>query len=169
MTLNSATLQLAQSIQNPTLTLTTKTISILTEPLALLIISITLSAFLYCKKQKSYAILLASTTITTAAIIEILKETLKIPRPSSMLVQETGYALPSGHATFAVIFFGLLVYIFAKPKYKTKAIITSTLLILTIAASRLYLQVHWATDVITGLAIGSIILTTSILIHKKFS
>jgi len=178
MTLNIATYQLFQSIQNPTLTFLTKTIAILTEPLYLLTLAIIISIYLYfypCNLQpatcnlarKRSAILLASTSIITALLIKTLKFLIASPRPTTMLIQETGYSFPSGHTTFAIIFFGLITYIFAKPKYKVPAIITSTILITIITLSRLYLQVHWLTDIIGGLAIGSLILLLSIFIHKQ--
>ena len=167
MTLNIATYQLFQSIQNPTLTFLTKTIAILTEPTYLLALTILISIYLYFNSQKSQAILLVTTSILAAAIIKGLKFLIQSPRPISNLIQETGYSFPSGHTTFAIIFFGLITYIFAKPKYKNPAIITSLTLIIIITLSRLYLQVHWLTDIIGGLIIGTTILALSILTYKK--
>ncbi len=142
-------------------------IGTITEPLYLLILAVLISAILYFKNKKSQAYLLFTTSILTAAIIKGLKAIIASPRPITSLIQETGYSFPSGHTTFAVVFFGLITYIFSKPEYKTPAIITSTTLIIIIALSRLYLQVHWLTDIIGGLIIGTTILILSILIHKK--
>ncbi|MBS3087264.1 phosphatase PAP2 family protein [Candidatus Pacearchaeota archaeon] len=167
MPLNTLTLALANQIQSPTLTAFSKIIAVATEPLIILILAILISITFYLKNKKSQAILLASTSIITALVITILKNLFRIPRPDSMLIKETGYALPSGHVTFAIVFFGLLVFLFTKPKHKIAATITSIFLILIIAFTRLYLQVHWLTDILSGLIIGSIILTTSILIYKK--
>jgi len=167
MTLNTATFEAFKLIQTPTLTLFSKTIATITEPLNALILAIIISAYLYYKNQKSQAILLASTSLITAAIIKILKEIIQSPRPISNLILETGYSFPSGHTTFSIVFLGLITYIFAKPKYKIPATITSTFLIAIIIFSRLYLQVHWLTDILGGLIIGTIILTISILIYKQ--
>jgi len=142
-------------------------IAIITEPLYLLILAILTSATLFLKNKKPQAYLLFLTSIFTAATIKILKALIQSPRPISNLIQETGFSFPSGHTTFAVVFFGLLTYIFTKPKHKIPAIITSTIIIIIIALSRLYLQVHYLTDIIGGLITGTIILTLSILIHKK--
>ena len=180
MTLNTATFKAFEQIQNPTLTTFSKFIAIITDPLILLTLAITTSAFLYFYPnnrqpttdnlaRKRSAILLATTSIFTGATIKILKVIFQVERPISTLIQETGYSFPSGHTAFAVVFFGLLTYIFAKPKHKIPATIISTLLITTIAFTRLYLQVHWLTDILGGLAIGSLILFLSIFIYKHIS
>jgi undecaprenyl-diphosphatase len=166
MSINSATISLAQQIQNPSLTTFSKFITTITDPLVLLSLAIIISIFLYLKNKKSQSFLLSSTSILTALAITVLKNLFKSPRPISNLVLETGYSLPSGHATFAVVFFGLLTYIFTKPKNKTPTIITSILITLIISFTRLYLQVHWLTDILAGLITGIIILTIAIFIHK---
>ena len=151
------------------LTTFSKFVAIITEPIVILILALVISIFLYTNKQKSQAILLASTFIITAATIKLLKNIFQVERPISTLIQETGYSFPSGHTTFAVVFFGLITYIFAKPKHKISATIISIALISIIAFTRLYLQTHWLTDIIAGLITGGIILALSILIHKKFT
>jgi len=151
------------------LTQISKTIATTTEPLVLLTLAIIISIFLYAKNQKSQAYLLALTSIVTAAIIKILKNIIQAPRPTTMLIQETGYSFPSGHATFSIIFLGLITYIFIKPKYKIHATIISTILVIIISLSRLQLQAHHPIDIFAGLIIGSIILTASILLHKKLT
>ncbi|MBT6690503.1 phosphatase PAP2 family protein [archaeon] len=140
-----------------------------TEPLILLTLAIIISIILY-SKNNSKAILLASTSLITAIVIKILKTTIQAPRPISNLIQETGYSFPSGHTTFAVIFFGLLVYIFTKTKnQKIIASVIATLTVTTIALSRLILKVHYPIDIIGGLIIGTSILIISILAHKKLT
>lgn len=168
-TLINSTSQLAQQTHNPALTTFSKFIATITEPLVLLTLTLAISIFLYANKQKTQAIFLASVSIITAILIKLLKEIFQVERPLSTLVLETGYSLPSGHATFAVVFFGLMTYLFAKPKYKTPATIISIILVAIIAFTRIYLQVHWPADIITGLILGGIILTLSILIHKKIT
>jgi undecaprenyl-diphosphatase len=101
------------------------------------------------------------------AIIKILKEIIKRSRPISTLIQETGFSFPSGHTIMSIVFFGLLVYIFAAKKNKIKAIIISTIIITITILSRLYLQVHWLTDIIGGIIIGTTILAISIIIDKN--
>lgn len=152
------------------LTIIFKIIAAIAEPIILLILALLISIALYFNKQKSKAILFSTASLAAAATIELLKEIIKAPRPVSMLIQETGYSFPSGHTTFAVVFFGLLVYIFAKTrKQKVVSLILAVIAITAIALSRLYLQVHYLRDVLGGLIIGAIILVLSIFIHKQIS
>ena len=132
MTLNTATLNLAQQTQSPSLTAFSKLIAIITEPLFLMTLATTISAILYIKNQKYKAILLFSTTAITSILVKYLKITLNVPRPTSMLVLETTSSLPAGHTTLAVVFFGLLTYIFATKQNKIPATIASILIILTV-------------------------------------
>jgi len=138
-----------------------------TEPLFLLTLAIIIFLALYLRNQKSKALLLASTSIITALLIKILKNIIQAPRPTTMLIQETGYSFPSGHTTFAVVFFGLLVYIFTKPNKRIISTIAAILAITAIALSRLILNVHYPIDILGGIIIGTTILTISIFIHKK--
>ena len=167
MTLNAATLQLFQSIETPILTQFFRLISIIAEPIVVLIVAMAISVNLYLTKRKSKAILLASTSIFAGIVVTILKKLIKSPRPLTCLVQETSYSFPSGHTTFAVVFCGLMVYLFSAAKNRTQANILAVLTIFIVALSRLYLQVHWLTDIIGGLVIGSAILTLAIFIDKK--
>ena len=144
-----------------------KIIAVITEPLYLLILAILISITLYINKQKSKALLLTSTLIFTTLIIKTLKYLINSPRPTSMLIQETGNSFPSGHTTFAIVFFGLLVYILTKPSKRIVPIIIASLIIIVIALSRLILRAHYPIDIIAGLIIGTTILIISILIHKK--
>jgi len=169
MTIDTATYQTFQQIQNPILTAFAKIIAVITEPKVIAIIAIITTICLYVNKKKNQSILLGTTTIITVIITEILKAIIQRPRPISTLIQETGFSFPSGHTTMAIVFLGVMAYIFTKKKNKTKVVITSTLLLIIIGLSRLYLQVHWLTDIIGGLIIGGIILTASILIYKKIT
>jgi undecaprenyl-diphosphatase len=88
-------------------------------------------------------------------------------RPIHQLVDTSGYSFPSGHATMSMIFFALLIYYFknhiSDKIFKYLSITLSVILILSIGFSRIYLNVHWFTDVIAGFALGLFWLTLMIL------
>ena len=171
MTIDTTTYNAIQQIQTPALTTFSKIIEIITDPIILVAISIIIATILYLKKAKAKAILLTTTTIATAIIIKLLKEIIQRPRPTNTLMHQytniltEGYAFPSGHTTMAIVFLGLITYLFAK-KQKLAAIAT-TAIILIISFTRIYLNVHWLTDVIAGIILGTAILAISITIHKK--
>ncbi|MBT7102471.1 phosphatase PAP2 family protein [archaeon] len=166
MTIDTATNALMQQIQNPFLTSISKLIAFITDPIVLLIAALIIASYLYTKKQNKKATIFASAIIITAILIKLSKAIFQRARPANALVQELTQSFPSGHATMAVIFFGLVAYMFARKKYKPATVIT-TLIILIIAFTRIYLNVHWLTDIIAGLALGTAILILSILALKK--
>ena len=108
---------------------------------------------------------------------EIIKELLKLlfhqerPDASSALIQESGYSFPSGHAFMSVIFYGMICYfIYQACKNKWQKIIlliVTAILIFLIGYSRIYLGVHWVSDVLAGWIIGGAILAFFIIRLKN--
>ena len=88
-----------------------------------------------------------------------LKHLFNRPRPDIPLLYEAkGLSFPSGHALMSVTFYGLLIYIVFKTyrdkDWKWIIISLLILLILVIGFTRIYLRVHYTTDVIAGYCIG---------------
>jgi membrane-associated phospholipid phosphatase len=144
-----------------------KLIDLALDTIPLFIISMILSAALWLKNKKPQALQLALTMAADAAILFIIKLVVARPRPLNALISAYDNAFPSGHTTSAVVFFGLLTYLLTKKKPSTATIAASTCLVIIIAASRLFLNVHWLTDVIGGLLLGTSILAASIFIRKS--
>ncbi len=89
-------------------------------------------------------------------------------------IQETGYSFPSGHSMVAMAFYGLFIYLIfhssLTKSYKILSILGLSLLILLIGISRIYLGVHYASDVVGGffLSLGYLILFTHLgYVRKK--
>ena len=140
------------------------------NPTNLFILSIILFGILIYKKKWYYSLLLLF-SMTGGLLFEVLtKVIIHRARPENALIEVSGYSFPSGHATMAIIFFSLLLYSF-KDDIKNKALkyifITSNIvLFLLIGLSRIYLNVHWFSDVLAGFALGLFWLTLLILIFK---
>ncbi len=95
------------------------------------------------------------------AAYESVKQIVGRPRPPApqMLVHAGGPAFPSGHATLTVAFYGMLALLLARgrpPRQRNAIWIVATLIALAVGASRLYLGVHWLTDVLAGYALGGL-------------
>lgn len=125
------------------------------------LILIALTCLIFIKNRRigfSIAINLASVGL----INYILKEIVKRPRPpiEFRMVQESSYSFPSGHAMASLAFYGLIIYYLFKyiKNYKVKIIsgVALGLLIFLIGLSRIYLGVHFASDVIAGFLISCI-------------
>lgn len=103
--------------------------------------------------------LAAATNIALGALLNvILKHLFLRARPDLLqLVNVSGYSFPSGHSMNSMIFYGFLIYIiFKNMKHWGKYAIAGALglLVLTIGISRIYLGVHFASDVLAGFIIG---------------
>ena len=83
-------------------------------------------------------------------------------------IEEVSYSYPSGHALGSTVLYGFLAYLFATrfPRYSWLIYSLTVGLILAIGLSRLYLGVHWPTDIIAGYGIGFLWLTFCITMLK---
>lgn len=167
MLIDTATNAFMQSMECPFLISVLKVIALIFDPIALVILSLVIAPYIYVKSSKKKGVFFGGVIIFTGAVILVVKEIFGRVRPFNSLVPELGFSFPSGHATIAVVFFGLLVYLFVSKKYKVHGIIVASLLVFFIGLSRVYLRVHWLTDVLGGFVLGGIILFGSILASKK--
>ena len=147
------------------------TISNLCSPIVLTVITLSLLILIESKKMAYLSIvnLILSTVGNAALKIMFLRE-----RPSDFpLVTETGYSYPSGHSMVGMAFYGFLIYIVWQTKWSKNIKITLTvllgLLIFLIGCSRIYLRVHYPSDVFGGFAVAIVYLYTFIHIIKKWS
>jgi membrane-associated phospholipid phosphatase len=120
---------------------------------------ILIAYFLFIKKHKWYSIKVPAIALTSLALMFGLKHLFGRPRPDVPLIfQAEGLSFPSGHALFSITFYGLLIYLIYKtiqpPLLKWLLIIFLFVLSMIIGFSRVYLRVHYATDVIAGFCVG---------------
>jgi undecaprenyl-diphosphatase len=129
--------------------------------------------FLFIRKHRWYSIKVPAIALSSLALMFILKNLFNRHRPLIPLLNEAkGLSFPSGHALMSVTFYGLLIYIVwhsIKDKtLKWTLIIFLLLLIQLIGFSRIYLRVHYTTDVMAGFATGFLWLVFSLWLLKKF-
>jgi len=158
LSLDQSIFQLIQPMQaawlTPIMTFITNVISPVTLPIFALIII----GWLIYRKRIEKAIVVIIALGGGFALETILKILVARPRPPIGLITETDFSFPSGHATLSIIFFSLMIYLF-KDKLKNKIlkwsyVSTNVILCLLVGFSRLYLGVHWFSDVIGGYVIG---------------
>ena len=123
-------------------------------------------------KNKKIGLITLNNLVAITILNQILKIVLKRPRPTEFrIINETGYSFPSGHSMISMAFYGLLIYLIYKKiknKYlKATLIIILLLLILAIGISRIYLGVHYVSDVIGGFLISMSYLIVYIKLIKK--
>lgn len=127
------------------------------------IISVTILILIFVKnKQYKYYTILNLFIITT--LNQVIKYIIQRPRPiEHSIIDESGYSFPSGHSMVSMAFYGFLIYLIyqnVENKYlKWGLCIMLSLLILLIGVSRIYLGVHYASDVIGGFCLSIAYLT----------
>ena len=127
--------------------------------------------FIVVKKQTWFSIRVITIAISSLVLMLLLKQLFQRKRPLSPLLKAArGLSFPSGHAIMAVTFYGLLIYILQHTIEIDwmKWIVTMLVivLILLIGFSRIYLRVHYASDVLGGFIIGLLWLLISLAILK---
>lgn len=118
----------------------------------------------WCLKRKDYraAATFAAVAMATEGLNAVLKVAFQRARPSLWTVATLhAYSFPSGHAMAAVAIYGMvaIVAVRLRPRAARPAEIGMPLLALLIGVSRVYLGVHWATDVLAGFAAGAFLLS----------
>ncbi len=128
--------------------------------------------FLFIKDRHWNSIKIPAVALSSLLLMFILKLIFQRGRPLDPLLQQAkGYSFPSGHALMAVTFYGLLIVIVwqsTKSKWlKWSLSVMLVFLIIIIGLSRIYLRVHYASDVLAGFCVGLMWLLLSLWILDK--
>jgi undecaprenyl-diphosphatase len=125
----------------------------------IVIVAITLLLLAYLKRWREWGAL--AICLTGGALLSfLLKILFHRTRPDLFrVVQETGYSFPSGHALATMCFYGMVAYLIMRTIDSWRGRLTvmtlAVVLSMLIGISRIYLGVHYPTDVIAGYAAGS--------------
>jgi undecaprenyl-diphosphatase len=106
-----------------------------------------------------------------SALNTVIKVALHRPRPGELSYSGwSAFSFPSGHSTVNVVLYGFLAFLVVRelrPGWRLPVALVAASLVLLIAFSRLYLGAHWLSDVIGGLAFGTVWLTALGLFHLR--
>lgn len=135
------------------------------------ILSVIVISFILIKDKK-YGICIFLDGFLVVLINYITKNIFMRDRPFDlMIIEEDGYSFPSGHSMVAVGFYGFIVYLIWKSKLEKKYKYIFTLIILVliicIGISRIYLGVHFPTDVLGGYLLSLAFVIIFIYILEK--
>ena len=136
------------------------------------LLTIAIIGYLYMKKRFSYMVGFLVAIVGSAITTELLKISLERTRPLSPIpfYPEDSFSFPSWHATGAVAFYVFLAYIIYnlsdRKLFRNLALILAPIIILALGFSRLYLGVHFPSDVLAGFMLGAIWVMIGILINK---
>jgi undecaprenyl-diphosphatase len=127
-----------------------------------IIISLIVCLILVWKNYKKEALLLVCNIILGNGINHLIKQAVQRHRPELRLIKIDGYSFPSGHSVAAMILFGSLICItfrlFKNQLSRYLLSLVYLILMLCLGLSRIYLNVHFLTDVTAGFLLGLIVI-----------
>ena len=139
--------------------------------------TVTIVAFcailLILPNRKKYGLPVSLASLGGLAIYKPMKHIFLRARPDAALhlVKQGGFSFPSGHSVTSVIFYGVLIYLLNRhcknDKLRKVLTVICGFLALTIGPSRIYVGVHWPTDVLAGWCIGGAVLMVSVCILER--
>ncbi|MGB7248103.1 MAG: phosphatase PAP2 family protein [Phormidesmis sp.] len=136
------------------------------DPRTVVPLTLVVLGLLVWKRYFLEAKFFAIDTFGGAALSYFLKLVFSKQRPQlwTSPITETTFSYPSGHALGSIVLYGFLSYILATiyPRYAKMFYLAASLLIVLIGLSRLYLGVHWPTDIVAGYGVGFVWVTVCI-------
>ena len=157
-------------LANPVLDTLMISITRIGDPRTVVPMTLVIFCFLWWQRYRLEAKFFALNAFGGAVLSYVLKLAFSKPRPQlwPQLISEKTFSYPSGHALGSMVLYGFLSYLLATlyPRYSRAFYSIATLLILAIGFSRLYLGVHWPTDIIAGYGIGFLWITVCIMLMR---
>lgn len=115
---------------------------------------------LFLLRRRERALLTGFLTALVGAALTgyALKELVGRVRPGGLMpaIAETGFSFPSGHAVASMAFYGFIAFVLSRyyPEHKRTVLVLAAVIIFLIGFSRLYLGVHFLSDVLAGYVVG---------------
>lgn len=149
-------------VRSEGLTRTMKAVTLLGDHRFLLVATPAVVLVLWIGKRHVSSLLFAGSVLGGLGLSSILKIAVARARPDrwAALVTETTYSYPSGHTLMATVFFGglaaVVFHMTTGRAARGAAVVAAGIVIVAVAASRVYLAAHWATDTLAGIMAGLI-------------
>ncbi|KEI13821.1 phosphatidic acid phosphatase [Clostridium novyi B str. ATCC 27606] len=162
------------SIRNHTLNKLVIIVSKSGDTITAIVFTILVFAFFYIIRRKKEAWFYAITVLIIAIISQLLKFIVKRSRPTgNWLVNIHGYSFPSGHSVLSMTTALLIIYfVLTNLRNKGLAILLSILIYIygsLVGISRVYVGVHYISDVVGGWTLATICVFISLLIFNKIN
>jgi undecaprenyl-diphosphatase len=140
------------------------------SPTLITSISLVLIIYLIHKKNYYYSLISIFSLGGGYLFTLIVKNIVARIRPENAFLTVSGYSFPSGHAVASTVFFTLLIYFFIikvrSMVFREILVVICVLSIILTSFSRVYLGVHWLSDVLAGIGLGLFWVTSMILLVK---
>ena len=158
------------TIHTDTSILLARAVSIVFDTTSLVAASLVIATILFIKKQKAQSILLLAAIGGDALLVAIIKNIDQVARPANQLLSGSGFSYPSGHSAGVIVFVGLVVYYvwlhWSSTRSKVLSLAGFSLIATVVGFDRIYLNVHWLSDVVGGWLFGAFWLSFSIMVYQ---
>jgi len=126
------------------------------------------AAVLTLRRRYALAIGFTLAIVGNGLLNSIIKHIFERVRPvhDQSIATATGWSFPSGHSSGSLVTYGIIAYVLVRvlpDRWRLAVIVAATLIAVTTAGSRVFLRVHFASDVLAGFALGTVWLVASIL------
>jgi undecaprenyl-diphosphatase len=162
---------LVQSIQSNSLTFFALGVALIFDAISLVIISLFISGVLFLKNYKASGLLLLGAMGGDALIVSALKTLEHVARPTNGIFLDAGFSFPSGHSAGCIVFGGVLAYFAWRHWQSTRSRVFigvgMGVVVGVVGFDRLYLNVHWVSDVFGGWLFGVFWLSFVILAFRQ--
>jgi undecaprenyl-diphosphatase len=143
-----------------------KGIDLAFDTISLAILTLAVGSVLLILRLWKESLLLGSAMIGDALLVSLAKLLVQSPRPLNELIPEGGYSFPSGHVTGSIVLLGVLTYLawhrWSSPKAKAATGTIYVTVTVLVGFDRVYLNVHWFSDVVGGAFLGAMWLAFSL-------
>jgi undecaprenyl-diphosphatase len=143
--------------QNPVVYKIAYAITWVGSPTVMVLLAVVAAAFFYRRKGRGNAAVVLAAPATGGLLSVAVKMIFGRARPAGgLLLNELGYSFPSGHAATSAAVMVTLCYVLARERILSwpTAILIGGGVPLIVGLTRLYLDVHWMTDVVGGWSVG---------------
>jgi len=158
------------SIQSSSLTTINEGIAVVFDTTSLVIFSLAIACYLFLKKRRAEGLFLLGAMGVDALVVSVVKGLVQSPRPLNELVFSSGFSFPSGHTAGSIVFCGSLAF-FVGHRWKSMRVrISNGIGVVAVSSvvgfSRVYLNVHWLSDIVGAGMIGVFLLSAAVLVFK---
>lgn len=140
-------------------------------------LAVVAAVLLWCRRRRHEALVVLVAALGAALLVVLAKNLYGRARPplAVQLVPESTASLPSGHALGSIVVLGVIAVVAARSArsraLRIQAFVTAAAGIVLIGVSRLYLGVHWLTDVLAGWALGgawlALCITALVVLNRR--
>jgi undecaprenyl-diphosphatase len=159
--------------RTPTLTALAVVITTLGSTVAMAVLAVAVGAWCWWRGQRADAVLAVGAMAGASLVFRLIKVLLARERPpvADHLVVETNESLPSGHATMSIVVIGTIVVLAwagLGALGRAAVVVVAAAWVGAVGATRVYLGVHWISDVLAGWAVGAAWLALCVTVWARW-